>query len=310
MAFTCKYCGKKFCSSHRLPENHDCDSLEEGVEEEREETQKWFEEKEVRGELKPRKVKHQSIFRDAIDALTSSTTLAIIGVTVAAFLLHEASPAFKDFLTLSPALTTGAVEATNMAAAEMGYSSELLTKTLLESPWALATVMLVHGGGFHIFANMITFYFFGTPLERMIGAKRLLKFYVAAGLAASIAVVLFRNLLFQVYGPAVGGAVTLPPIVGASGAVVAVFAAVAVLYPRAEVLLFFVIPMKIKTALYAFGSIETFNLLTKMVGITLPVIGNFASSAHLTGLILGVWYGKKLREKHQPRQGVLDLLGY
>lgn len=25
----CHWCGKKFCASHRLPENHDCDFLED-----------------------------------------------------------------------------------------------------------------------------------------------------------------------------------------------------------------------------------------------------------------------------------------
>ena len=50
MTFTCRYCEKKFCSEHRLPENHDCEGLEEGVEKEKEETQKWFEEKKLKQE--------------------------------------------------------------------------------------------------------------------------------------------------------------------------------------------------------------------------------------------------------------------
>lgn len=29
LPFTCKFCGEKFCSDHRLPENHQCPGLEE-----------------------------------------------------------------------------------------------------------------------------------------------------------------------------------------------------------------------------------------------------------------------------------------
>lgn len=286
MSFTCRYCGEKFCAEHRLPENHDCEKLEEEVEKKREESGRWFEEKEVRGELKPSEPRKPSLSSDIIDSFKSSATLTILTVTVAAFFL-QTIPGFTDALLLNPALGE-----------------------VLRHPWTLATVMLVHGGTFHIFANMVTFYFFGTPLERIIGPRELLKFYIGSGIAASLGYVLFRNILFQVYGASLNGAPTLGAAVGASGAVVAVFAAVAMVHPEAEVLLYFFIPMKIRTALYLFGGVEGVNLMAKAAGHTLPAIGNFASSAHLTGLLIGVWYGRKLREKHQHSAGVLDLLGY
>ncbi|TFF85150.1 hypothetical protein EU523_00355 [Candidatus Heimdallarchaeota archaeon] len=31
LPFRCRYCGKVFCSKHRLPENHDCEKLEQGI---------------------------------------------------------------------------------------------------------------------------------------------------------------------------------------------------------------------------------------------------------------------------------------
>lgn len=310
MTFECKYCGQKFCSSHRLPENHDCPDLEEEVEKQREETGKWFEEKDVREELKPPEPEKPSLFKDIARSLAGSATLSIILVTVSAFILHELFPAFRAFLQLSPALTQAALEATNQVAADAGFNSAYLTKTLPESPWTLVTVMLAHSGTFHIFANMVTFYFFGTPFERLAGARELLKFYIGAGVAASIGFIVFNNLVYQIYGPAVNGIPTLGPAVGASGAVVAVFAAVAMLYPDAEVLLYFFIPMKISTTLKLFMGFETIGLLSKLAGLTLPIIGNLAFSAHLTGLVIGVWYGRKLREKHRTKTGVLDLLGY
>jgi len=78
-------------------------------------------------------------------------------------------------------------------------------------------------------------------VEKSIGSKNFLKFYFLSGIAASIGFVLFRNILSLYQGTSVLG-----PAVGASGAVVAMFAVVAMLYPEAEVLLYFVVPMKIK----------------------------------------------------------------
>ena len=315
MTFTCRYCEKKFCSEHRLPENHDCDSIDEVKNKSGESSGKWFKKKDVKKETikgTPKNPPKPSLARDVLDTLKNSFTLSIILITSLSFLLHEFSPVYEDFLVLSPALTQAAVDATNTAAAN-AYGIPgltILTKTLVEAPWTLLSVMLVHDGVFHIFANMVTFYFFGSVLERKLDRKEMLKFYVGAGLLASIVYIVFRNILFELYGPIINGAITLGPAVGASGAVVAVFAAVAMLYPDAEVLLYFFIPMKIRTALLLFGSIEGINLVFKLAGITLPVIGGFASSAHLAGLIAGVWFGKKLRERYSSQIGVLDLLGY
>lgn len=287
MSFTCRYCGKKFCARHRLPENHDCEKLDEEVEKQREETGKWFQEKDVRDDLKPSEPPKPSFLKDVLKAFTGSTTLSIIALTSLAFFVQGFSSSFTELMLLNPSIDA-----------------------VLSRPWTLATVMMVHGGFFHLFANMITFYFFGSPLERIVGSRDLLKFYIGSGILASIGYIVFRNILFEFYGPMLGGSPTLGVAVGASGAVVAVFAAIAMLYPEAEVLLYFFIPMKIKTALYLFAGIEGVNLATKAIGVTLPLIGNFASSAHLTGLVIGVWYGRRLRKKHRTKTGVIDLLGY
>jgi membrane associated rhomboid family serine protease len=152
---------------------------------------------------------------------------------------------------------------------------------------------------------MLTFYFFGQPLEKALGRKKLVKFYLGAGLAASIGVVLFQSLLGFLHGPE-----AIKPIVGASGAVVATVGVISKLYPNAEVLLYFFIPMKIKTAVYAFGGLETINLIAAILGVQLPIIGAFASSAHLTGLLVGLWYGEKIKDDYQRETAVFDPLRY
>ncbi len=286
MTFTCRYCGDKFCTEHRLPENHDCDGLEDA----KAADERWFQ-KEEEEDLSEHDaggsptVRKPSLPRDILLALKSNYTLIIIALTSVSFLLQYPFPGYFRALALDPSL-----------------------QAIASRPWTLLTVMLVHGGSFHIFANMVTFYFFGTPVEKLVGGKKMLQFYIGSGLFASIAFVAFRNLLFQLHGPAISGIPTLGLAVGASGAVVAVFATVAMMYPEAEVLLYFFIPMKISTALHLFAGIETVNLLAKLTGTTLPLIGNFASSAHLAGLLAGVWFGRRLRDKHRPKATVIELL--
>ncbi|QGA80091.1 rhomboid family intramembrane serine protease [Candidatus Nanohalobium constans] len=316
MSFTCRYCGGKFCSEHRLPEKHDCNGLESGKKEEYstssdsedEEDQKWFDDK-FKDKKKPEKqYQKPSMLNETKRILRNNITLVVIGLTVASFLLHQASPAFRNFLTLSPALTETAVNATNQATQELGIGN-VLDKTLLTAPWGILTVMLVHGSFIHIAANMITFYFFGTAVERAVGGLEMLKIYLIAGIGSSIGYIIFRNLLYLIHGP-IAGNISLAPAVGASGAVIAMFSVVAMLYPKAEVLLYFIIPMKIKTAFRLFAGLELINLIAILAGIRLPVLGGFASSAHLAGLAIGLYFGKKLQEKHKKRSSAFNPLGY
>lgn len=285
MSFTCSYCGKSFCSDHRLPENHDCDKLEEELERKQEEDDKWFEEKKTKKKKREkrqrrRKPKKPSLAQDIINVFRNNATYSIIGITTIFFLLQYLIPGLFEAMVLEPELNS-----------------------LLDKPWSVFTVMLLHGSVLHIFANMITFYFFGKPVENIIGSKDLIKLYIGSGLVASLAYIGFSNLTHFVHGAG------LSPAVGASGAVVAFIGAVAMIYPDAEVLLYFIIPMKIKTAVYAFGAIELFNLIAKLAGVYIPIIGGFASSAHLAGLLIGLWYGRKIRDK-ASRTRVFDPLSY
>jgi len=281
MGFECSYCGESFCSEHRLPENHDCEGLEKGIKKEKEDS-KWFQEKEVKNQP-PKRSKKPSVIQDALSALSSNYTLIIILFTSLIYLLQ---------------ISTGPSPTQNPFYDLFALQSDL--GELISEPWRIFSVMFLHGSSFHLFANMITLYFFGTALERLIGSRDFLKFYFASGIIASIGFVLFRNFLSLYQGAEVLGSA-----VGASGAVVAVFAAVAMLYPRADVLLFFVIPMKIKTGLYAFGAFEIFNTVIRIFGVQ---FWPFASSAHLTGLIVGVWYGKKLQERYARNTSVFNPL--
>jgi membrane associated rhomboid family serine protease len=51
----------------------------------------------------------------------------------------------------------------------MYYTFGLCRATFLDRPWTLLTTMFIHAGVWHIFANMLTLYFFGSYLNRLLG---------------------------------------------------------------------------------------------------------------------------------------------
>ena len=78
---------------------------------------------------------------------------------------------------------------------------------------------LVHGGWLHLFINMLMLVFAGTMVERVVGASGLVFAYVVGGLAAAAA-----QYLVDPSSPV--------PMVGASGAISALFGLYAIFFGR------------------------------------------------------------------------------
>lgn len=95
-------------------------------------------------------------------------------------------------------------------------------------PRALATLItaiFLHGGLTHLIFNMICVGFFAPLIERTMGAIRFALFFLLCGAAAGAAHVVLTD------DPAV-------PMIGASGAIAGVFAAVLLLVPKIKVIPF------------------------------------------------------------------------
>ena len=47
--------------------------------------------------------------------------------------------------------------------------------------WTFLTSIFMHGGFFHLFVNMFSLFFIGTLLQKILGQKRYLYFYLISG---------------------------------------------------------------------------------------------------------------------------------
>ncbi len=136
---------------------------------------------------------------------------------------------------------------------------------VLQQPWTIVTNMFVHASFTHILFNMISLYFLGSFLLRLVGESRFMKVYFIGGLAG--------NFLYILLGPA------MIPGVGASGAIFAVGGTLAMMAPRLPVLVF---PLPFPVPLW--GAM-TFFLVVSFF------ISGIAWQAHLGGFLLGLAAG-------------------
>ncbi len=136
--------------------------------------------------------------------------------------------------------------------------------------WQLVTYGFLHDPGdfWHLLMNMLGLYFFGSMLEQIVGSRRLLVFYVASVVVGGIA--------HLVYSLALGAETS---VVGASGAVLFLVVALAVLRPRTTVLFFF-IPVQIWVLAAVYVAISLFGLLQARDDGT-------AHMVHLAGALFG-----------------------
>jgi len=152
-----------------------------------------------------------------------------------------------------------------------------LTAAMSLQLWRIITYQFLHDmGGFgHIFVNMVVLYFFGIMLERSWGSKRFLTFYLICGATGGILYPILAHI----------GWLTVGPLIGASGAILGIIAACAVLAPNMRVYVFGIFPMRLVTLALIVAGIAVFTLV-------LPdQFGNAGGeAAHLAGMVAGALY--------------------
>lgn len=143
--------------------------------------------------------------------------------------------------------------------------------------WQLFTYLFLHDirGFAHIFFNMYALLIFGMPIEQEWGSRRFLIYYFFTGIGAGITI-----YVISLISP---GPASFIPTIGASGAVFGLLLAFGILYPNAELLLFFFVPIKAKYLVILYGALELFLELQ-------GGLGNISHLGHLGGLFFGIVY--------------------
>jgi len=151
--------------------------------------------------------------------------------------------------------------------------------------WTFLTSMFMHGGFFHLAVNMLSLFFVGSLVEKIIGRKRYFLFYILSGILAGVFFVLL-SLIFT--------SDLSSYAVGASGALFGLIGLLMLLTPNLPVYVMFIpIPVKMKYA--APGMLVILWLISVAGNVS---IGN---TAHLGGLIVGLLYGVFLRTKYKNK---------
>ncbi len=148
------------------------------------------------------------------------------------------------------------------------------TPLLTLQVWRLITYQFLHRGLGHIFFNMLAFFFFGPPLERHWGTKKFVIFYLTCGAAGGV----FYILLV------VTGFLPAGSLVGASGSVLGVLTACAILFPHIRVFLFpFPVPVPIRVLAVGLICFSAVIILFKGANAG-------GEAAHLAGIAAGAVY--------------------
>ncbi|MDR3336552.1 MAG: rhomboid family intramembrane serine protease [Treponema sp.] len=170
-----------------------------------------------------------------------NAVLYIIGINILVFILQQIMPQVSYYAALNPIL--------------------IIRRRFV---WQFFTYMFAHGGISHLVFNMLALFIFGAQVERQIGSKEFLLYYLLTGILAGV-------FSFGIYMLTGSYNVFL---LGASGALFAVQLAYAVFFPNAVLYVWGILPLRAPVMVLGFTALEIFS----------SVFGLRSGVAHLTHL--------------------------
>jgi membrane associated rhomboid family serine protease len=207
-------------------------------------------------------------------------TIALIAVNAAVWLLYQVPELDESVYELGfiPCEADGTCDG-------VGYSW----------PLNVMTSMFAHGSWMHIIGNMLFLWIFGNNVEDALGRVRFLVFYLAAGVAATVA----QTVATLGFGTAEDATI---PSVGASGAIAGVLGAYLLLHPLARVVtLVFVFFVEIP-AMFFLLTWFLFQLWLGGFSLVEPQSGGgIAFFAHIGGFVFGALAIRPLLPHRPPR---------
>lgn len=145
--------------------------------------------------------------------------------------------------------------------------------------------MFSHGGLLHLLGNMLFLYLYGDNLEDALGKVKYFLFYILCGFFAAIAQSLI-NPISEI------------PMVGASGAISGVIAGYLLLYPRANIRVFYWFFLFIGTLYLPAYMVLGLWVLEQIIALpeSMKQAGGVAIAAHLGGFTAGILLTPFLRK--------------
>lgn len=187
-----------------------------------------------------------------------TVSITIIKINIVVFILWWLSPVVNPYFMVN-----------NFLVSWTGVTSGRV--------WTLITSVFSHNMFFHIFINMYAFFGFGAVLENVLGPRKFLRFYLIAGVFASLCHITVSTYLMNEPGL---------NALGASGAVSGVILLFSLMFPQEKILLLGIIPIPALFASVMIVGLDVWGLIEQTRGGTLPI----GHGAHLGGAIYGLLY--------------------
>lgn len=151
--------------------------------------------------------------------------------------------------------------------------------------WTPFTYQFLHGGLLHLFLNMLWLFVFGPDVERLLGSRQFIFFYIGCGALGVLATLV----------PYLAGESAGPMIIGASGATMGVLVAFAMIDPKRQ---FFLFPLPVPiTAVWLVILVVMFNILTLNSGHS-----GISVATHFGGMLAGFALMKLIPRYHSWRR--------
>jgi membrane associated rhomboid family serine protease len=194
-------------------------------------------------------------------------TLGLVILNVVVFLFEVSQP---------PGALQSFIQAWGVVPREYTLGHDIAPMIPLPFWSTLITSMFLHGGWMHLGGNMLYLWIFGDNLEKMMGAARFLVFYLACGIAAGLAHILFSG----------GSSV---PTVGASGAISGVLGGYLVLFPHNRVRVLTRGGIMSLPAIAVLGFWIVIQLINGLGSLAVRTeTGGVAYMAHIGGFVAGL----------------------
>ena len=224
-------------------------------------------------------------------------TLVLVVVNVLVFGYQLAEPAFTYAWSVVPQeITTGQDLVNARPIPEEDPAAEVRTPADIPqrpgpgpAPFVYLTMlsaMFMHGGWGHLGGNLLYLWIFGDNVEHRFGSGVFLLFYLASGVAATVAQIALEPS-------------SVVPSLGASGAISGVLGAYLVLFPKNRVNAVFFFRVVSVPAVVVLGLWIAFQFVNGYGAIarTEQTTGGVAYGAHIGGFVAGVVLAFALRSR-------------